>query len=474
MKVCRACLSDKLLYPLEEEIVTEYNKLTNLNIKISDGMPQFICKKCKETINEFVKFRDKSHSSETTLRENITPVILETQIDLKTEVKTDEEDEDANDFQTALDIDIIGDISETKNLLVEKDLIHNLRRKEKQSNKKSRANQIGIKNKHCKIKNEEINRSLQCGICTQDFSSNILLSSHIETHKNSRNCELCDRKCSNWAQLLAHRMEHLPNNQQRCHICSMYWWRNSNMELHYKIYHFHQGPGWKCEQCLKQFEKPKKLYRHMNVIHGEIKFFCDYCSKGFRSKTSIAVHILKHETQKHLSCDLCEYKTKYHAGLLNHKIRYHTMSKVNCKTCERIFKDQESCDKHKCDKATTVCHVCGIEETNRKLLKHMKKHNPESIYKCHRCPAEFRTSNGLKVHINRHENNKTKHCEYCPAKFYSASVLIKHRRTHTGERPYVCKVCSKAFTGNHNLKLHMRVHGEFLIKKKNKDDVTIV
>lgn len=32
MKVCRACLSDISLYPLEEEIVTEYNKLTNLNV----------------------------------------------------------------------------------------------------------------------------------------------------------------------------------------------------------------------------------------------------------------------------------------------------------------------------------------------------------------------------------------------------------------------------------------------------------
>nr|XP_034827057.1 zinc finger protein 22-like [Maniola hyperantus] len=100
----------------------------------------------------------------------------------------------------------------------------------------------------------------------------------------------------------------------------------------------------------------------------------------------------------------------------------------------------------------------------------MRTHDMNRWYECTLCPARFRGSDALAAHRDKHAGVPRHACEYCPAKFYYAAVLVKHRRTHTGIKPYVCKICQKAFTGNNNLKVHMKVHGKFLIKKKEPSD----
>lgn len=43
----------------------------------------------------------------------------------------------------------------------------------------------------------------------------------------------------------------------------------------------------------------------------------------------------------------------------------------------------------------------------------------------------------------------------------------------SGEKPYVCKVCHKGFTANFNLKVHMKVHGEYLVVKKQEESTNV-
>ncbi|XP_053613189.1 zinc finger protein ZFP2-like isoform X2 [Plodia interpunctella] len=312
---------------------------------------------------------------------------------------------------------------------------------------------------------------LACGLCKMLFDSRELLLQHLRTHQTSRgcSCHICHDIFDSWPQLFAHRMAHLPQKQWQCHLCK---YTNSSqiaMEFHYKNLHYDgEDKSLKCKQCSRSYATPRKLNKHVTVVHREKKYICDYCSKGHQTKQHLASHILIHMDIKPYVCDVCGFSCKQQTGLANHKLRKHNPNAISCKLCSSVFADPAKFAKHNCNPTSVVCPHCGQEFSSRRsLTRHLQTHEREARYECARCPRRFRSRGALRVHCARHAGRRAHACLHCGQAFYHPSVLVKHTRIHTGEKPYVCKICHKGFTANNNLKVHMRVHGEYLIVKKN-------
>ncbi|CAB3223786.1 unnamed protein product [Arctia plantaginis] len=498
MEMCRVCLStEKGMQPLNEAFVIQYNLLTSLNISIMDGMPQYACETCLETVKYFKEFRDKSIASEATLRKiifhnlkseerNIEPKFeaqqkenLETNEDgvqkfIKIEIKKENEaDSDiAADNFDATFVEYEGSVS---HLVKDEDEIEKLKDVQLKKLKKSKHKRKQKKKEFKSIEKTDLAEDWICGICPKAFKEKNDWKEHLDVHKDDRQCGLCKEKSNSLSQLLAHRLTHVPPKQHKCHICNKRYKSCLYLEHHYRISHIHHdNPEVTCNICSSSFVTPKKLSSHIYHVHSSTRYYCDVCSKGFPCKTNLKSHIKQHNVIKAYVCDLCGFSCNYNSGLKDHKVRKHSQQKLNCKNCTRAFPSQEEFENHKCKEKLTICTICGLQLTgNSRMSRHMARHTTVGKYECDRCPAKFKSSSGLTAHKNRHDGNRTKQCEFCPAKFYTDTVLTKHRRTHTGEKPYVCKICSKGFTGNYNLKVHMKVHGEYLIvKKSNEPDLS--
>lgn len=478
MEMCRVCLTaGNGMDPLDECFIIQYNLLTDLNIALLDGMPQFSCKSCLQTLKCFIEFREKAIASERTLREIIYSDVkaenkhiveeCKTEMEnesLKNEIKCEIKLEREEDNDSTLDTPFEEYMGDLNNLIKDDDTKRKKTRKKKKKDKKTLPQA-----------NENISDDVRwfCGICPETFEDKIEIQKHLDIHNKDRQCELCKEKVNSLSQLLAHRLMHVPPKQFNCHICAKRYRSCLYLEHHYRNVHIESDdPRVECKLCQATYNTAKRLSTHMIQVHSSMRFYCDVCSKGFSNKTSLRSHIQQHSEIKCFVCDLCGFSCNYSGGLKDHKIRRHSPKKIYCKNCTRPFSNQLDYDRHKCKSKLKVCPICGVQITgSSRLSSHMVSHSDVFRFECNRCPAKYKTKPALIAHINRHDGNRTKQCEYCPAKFYTTTVLIKHRRIHTGEKPFVCRVCNKGFTGGHNLKVHMKVHGEYLIVKRNTDEI---
>ncbi|XP_048001621.1 zinc finger protein 43-like [Leguminivora glycinivorella] len=468
MNLCRACLSsDKELFPSDDSFACNYNLLTNINVKYSDGKSQSFCQNCVEAVNCFIEFRNKCLSAEQTLL-GIVEQALKTESQLpqgiKTEIKCENED-------FASDIYFDDVLHESAEIKKEECSVHIKKerpsrqckiKKTKYVKKKDYSNILAGASAH------ETSGVPTCGLCGDEFKDAGTLRKHIGKHEIIQGCKFCPATFTSRAQMFAHRLLHTAHCQA-CHLCGIKFKSHTNLEFHYRNIHDRdKSDPLKCEKCDKTFITARKLRKHMWSLHSDKEFTCDICSKMFNNKTNLKTHVRSHSDVKPYVCDLCGYSSKYSSGLTAHNIRRHAPTKCICKVCGNAFKDAEKLARHSCTDTSQICPVCG-KCVKRGLIRHMRAHSSECRYKCERCPAAYKSRSALKVHRDKHDNNPTQQCEYCQARFYSGSVLIKHRRIHTGEKPYACTKCDMRFTGGHNLKLHMKVHGENLINKRNKE-----
>ncbi|XP_022818092.1 zinc finger protein 883-like isoform X1 [Spodoptera litura] len=515
-KMCRLCLStENIMFPLDESFVLNYNLLTNLKITLSDEKPQYSCIPCLDNVKCYIVFREKCIKTETILEEMVNEVKKEDEkskqeiitkekleIEIEGRLEMDDKppvygDEDVDENMVYVikeeikeesdykldDYDVIYSDSDTyvdiNNVLNKKEKVikKHLNKKDKRNNKQvSTLNKVNTKKK--KRVTEVEPDQWYCGICPKVFDSKTEMYQHIDSHKTERQCGLCKVLVNSLSQLYAHRLKHVPSAQYKCHICNKTYKSDVYLEFHYRNVHIEEDDKrLTCGICHLIFGSPKRLCYHMSGVHPktESNYICDVCSKGFQNKTALKSHIRSHGLTKWYTCNLCDFSCKQSSGIVDHKKRKHNPQKVICKNCKKIFHNQKEYDEHKCKHIMgSLCPICGIQIKCR-LNRHLLSHSDEFKYKCHRCPAKYKSRTALVAHLDRHDGNRTKQCEYCPAKFYCAAVLQKHRRIHTGEKPYVCEECNKGFTGKHNLKVHMKVHGKNLVVKRinTENDVTI-
>ncbi|CAL8098720.1 unnamed protein product [Orchesella dallaii] len=107
------------------------------------------------------------------------------------------------------------------------------------------------------------------------------------------------------------------------------------------------------------------------------------------------------------------------------------------------------------------CEICSETfNTSTRKQNHKRKHFPDRVYKCDKCPRVYSALkfSSYYAHRRTHASEKPHKCTVCGKGFHENNNLKRHMRSHTGERPFPCLICKNRFACKSGLSNHMRIH----------------
>ncbi|CAH1782390.1 unnamed protein product [Owenia fusiformis] len=102
--------------------------------------------------------------------------------------------------------------------------------------------------------------------------------------------------------ILGHLTKSTGERNFKCDVCLKTFNRKCRLETHSKI---HTGErNFKCNICLKTFNNKYYLVTHSKIHTGENNFKCVVCSKTFIRKSQLREHGVAHTGEKIFKCDI--------------------------------------------------------------------------------------------------------------------------------------------------------------------------
>ena len=167
-----------------------------------------------------------------------------------------------------------------------------------------------------------------CDPCDKQFAC----KKHTEEFHTERKllefrCKICEVKCSNYRNLLAHEKTHEePSSFNKCVLCpgDLSFKQARNLRRHYisvhmivpkhyfkrKIDMFFQHT---CNIGGKKFDRKSRLDKHKES-HVCSAYSCLYC----KFYTNYERDFTDHLSKTHLSCDYCDFKKIFKRSLIGH------------------------------------------------------------------------------------------------------------------------------------------------------------
>ena len=74
-----------------------------------------------------------------------------------------------------------------------------------------------------------------------------------------------------------------------------------------------------CDQCDYKTKRKDNLKKHIDSVHGDVRYSCDQCYYKATKRTHLKTHIDSVHGDVWYSCDQCDYKSKCKCNLKRHK-----------------------------------------------------------------------------------------------------------------------------------------------------------
>jgi len=118
----------------------------------------------------------------------------------------------------------------------------------------------------------------------------------------------------------AHAVIHTGDKPFQCNLCEKRFNNKANLNKH-KLIHGNKRP-FVCNICGQAYRQSYDLKRHMSTHSDDKSFSCAQCGKCFARKSYLQRHVLTHVSDKKFSCMLCDRKF-LQRGHLNFHMKNH-------------------------------------------------------------------------------------------------------------------------------------------------------
>ncbi|XP_061725380.1 zinc finger protein 26-like [Cydia pomonella] len=124
-----------------------------------------------------------------------------------------------------------------------------------------------------------------CDMCSQQFTSKLILIGHIRTHTllEPHPCGVCKETFANRLILNKHLRFHSLERPYVCEVCNKRFARKPTLKNH-RTTHMTVKP-YKCKECNKQFARKGCLDVHERTHSGVKPYKCKKCNKQFTRKS---------------------------------------------------------------------------------------------------------------------------------------------------------------------------------------------
>ncbi|CAG9840371.1 unnamed protein product [Diabrotica balteata] len=471
MKVCRFCLCNEEndLLNIQEKHVQDPDiniPLPSLPLQImacvaievlqSDGMPQFICKNCRNITTQAYIFKTNCKKSDDALKlflltGQLSKPYMHNVVQIKVSPASEkcisivQEDEEIEKTEIVTTTVMEGD-TKINNAAVEIDEAEN-----------DCLAEETLEGTVVEVENETVETvetsCFPCNQCDRSFPLQQLLDLHMEKHAKERNfeCDVCLNKFYTIYDLQKHSLIHNPDKGFECAVCNKSFNRVSILRKHEKI---HKDVEWHtCPKCDKSFMSKENLNYHMHDHNKNRPFSCKICNKSFVFKQGLERHEVIHSNNKPHKCNYCDASFISAIKLTRHITSHAGLRPYPCKICGRTF---------------LLSHH---------LTRHMRSHyssNPtETIigqYKCDICSMAFRRKDSLINHSAIHSMVNLK-CVICNTTFETVELVKEHITTHLASLPFPCDKCDYSFETEEQLEEHELRHAEMEYEEQIEKEV---
>ncbi|XP_056633672.1 zinc finger protein OZF-like [Diorhabda sublineata] len=397
-KICRICLSESHVIPLENNSVDILKTIVNIQIDLNDGLPQQICLTCSAKLKDISTFVESIKTNDVYLKKII-------------ELSIKQDASENFNYNTSYEFCENDSTIETKSLKLNNKITQQVESNEK-NNRRLRKTvlhecKMCLKmfkhspnlRRHINIVHKGI-KPFKCEVCSKEFATFSRITEHIRIHTGERPyvCNYCGSSFKKYSTYYAHDMRHKIKNGERP--------KNEKSPKSYPRKREENPSELSCGVCLKVYSSKQALMVHMQIHSGEKTFLCTICGKEFMRKGHLQVHSRIHTGEKPYRCNDCGKTFRQPAAHRNHLL---------------MHKNQRS---YKCD----LCNKSFIQSGH--LQNHLKTHTGEKPYRCDFCGKEFAQNGNLRVHTRIHTNERPYKCPNCSLEFYDSSSLKKHKKIH--------------------------------------------
>ncbi|XP_045771065.1 uncharacterized protein LOC123871352 isoform X2 [Maniola jurtina] len=234
-------------------------------------------------------------------------------------------------------------------------------------------------------------RKFNCRDCDKVFLAKASLKNHRQRYHPTRirDCKICGKTMLGWMALRAHMTTHTCESGYQCDSCPKRFKHPHSLAKHRDT---HLEKTHACPQCPKKFGSVMLLNVHSKTHERALRgatFRCTYCGKGFFESYSLQVHERTHRNERPYLCEICNTSFGTNSSLKRHlKVSHSTSKPFECSTCHRSFISEAIRDRHA-----------------------MRNHgNPEDFkFVCKQCPCKYLKLKDLRKHMYKvHPKGKRK------------------------------------------------------------------